>query len=313
MTSQPYDAVLLIGFGGPEKPEDVGPFMEEITEGRRIPPERLKQVARQYEKFDGVSPYNRLTFEQADTLQRLLKARGLDIPVSVGFAHHAPRVVDALVELPRQGKKRVFAIVMAPFRSPASYEKYVHKVDEALETIKSQGLPLPEVTYAPEWHNRPGFIQAISQRVQEAYALLFFDGETRPQTELIFTNHSLPLKMANESPYLQQFGETCKLVAAKLGLSNYQTAFTSRTGRPEDPWLEPDLTDYIDHRPAGSPPACVVAPIGFLVDHMEVLYDIDVLAAEKAKRKGLRMVRAKTVGSHPSFIAMLASLIEEAI
>ncbi len=308
-----FDAVVLIGFGGPEKPEDVVPFLEDVTAGRGVPPERLRLVAKQYEQIGGVSPYNRLTRDQAGALQKLLNSRGLEIPVHLGFAHSNPRIADTLVELSRQGKMNIFAVIMAPHRSPASYDKYVKKAEEALETMKALGLGLPQIIYAPEWHNRPGFINAIADRVKDGYAQLSAAEKERHRAELILTAHSIPRKMALESPYSKQFEETCQLVTHKVGMPYYQTAFTSRSGRPEDPWLEPDLTEFINLRTYEDLAACVVAPVGFLVDHVEVLYDIDVKAAEKAKWKGLHMVRAKTVGTHPSFIAMLSSLVEEAL
>jgi len=308
-----FDAVLLIGFGGPEKPGDVVPFLQDVTAGRNIPPERLKLVEQQYQQIGGVSPYNRLTGEQAKALQKLLKSRGMDLPVVMGFAHVAPRVADTLTALAKEGKTRIFAVVMAPHRSPASYDKYVKKVDEGLESIKAQGLPLPQVTYAPEWHNRPGFIQALAQNIKAGYAQLSAEEKARHRAELILTAHSIPKKMAMESPYARQLDETCQLVTHEVGMPYYQPAFTSRSGRPEDPWLEPDLTEFIHQRTYEDLAACVVAPVGFLVDHVEVLYDIDVKAADKAKWKGLHMVRAKTVGTHPLFIAMLSSLVEEAL
>ncbi len=307
-----FDAVVLIGFGGPEKPEDVVPFLEDVTAGRGVPPERLKLVAKQYEQIGGVSPYNRLTREQAEALQKLLSSRGLEVPVHVGFAHSSPRIADTLESLARTGKTNVFAIIMAPHRSPASFDKYVKKAEEALASIQSQGLPLPQVTYALEWHNRPGFINAIADRVKEGYAQLSAAEKARHRAELILTAHSISKKMAQESPYARQLDETCQLVTHKVGMPYYQAAFISRSGRPEEPWLEPDLTEFIDRRTYEDLSACVVAPVGFLVDHVEVLYDIDVKAAEKAKWKGLHMVRAKTVGTHPAFIAMLSSLVEEA-
>jgi ferrochelatase len=307
-----FDAILLIGFGGPEKPEDVIPFLQDVTEGRNIPPERLEKVAKQYQQIGGVSPYNRLTREQAQDLEKLLKSRGLDLPVLTGFAHYTPRIADTLTTLAQQGKSKIFAIVMAPHQSPASYDKYVKRVDEALESIKAQRLALPQITYAPEWHTRTGFIHAIEQRVNDAYAQLTPQEKERHRAELIFTTHSIPRQMAMRSPYSKQFEETAQLVTQRVGIPYYHTAFTSRSGRPEEPWLEPDLGDFIEKRTYESLAACVVAPIGFLVDHVEVLYDIDTLAQEKAKWKGLHMVRAKTVGTHPSFIAMLATLVEEA-
>ncbi|HVM32964.1 MAG TPA: ferrochelatase [bacterium] len=308
----PFDAVLLIGFGGPEKPADVMPFLRDVVEGRGVPEERLQKVAKQYEQIGGVSPYNRLTHEQAEALEQLLAARGLPLPVVTGFAHAKPRVADSLGFLVRQGKLNIFAIVMAPHRSPASFDKYVEKVEQARESLKAQGFPDFHVTYAPEWHTRPGFIQAMADHVKEAYAQLTPEEKARHRAELIFTTHSIPRAMAMKSPYSRQFEETAQLVAQKAGIPYYQTAFTSRSGRPEDPWLEPDLGDFIERRTYETLAACVVAPIGFLVDHVEVLYDIDTLAQEKAKWKALHMVRAKTAGLHPAFIAMLASLVEEA-
>ncbi len=307
MASFLYDAVLLIGFGGPEKPQDVIPFLKGVTAGKDIPLERLQLVAQQYEKIGGSSPYNRLTQGQGLALENLLKARGLDIPVVVGFAHSNPLIGDTLQDLAQAGKTRIFAIVMAPHRCPASFDKYVQKVDEALKK-----LPALQITYAPAWHNRPGFIQAIADRVNEAYTQLSEEEKSRHRAELIFTTHSIPKAMANSSPYSGQFEETAMLVTQKVGVPYYQTAYTSRSGRPTDAWLEPDLGDFIERRTYETLSACVVAPIGFLVDHVEVLYDIDTLAQEKAKWKSLHMVRAKTVGTHPSFVAMLASLVEEA-
>lgn len=308
-----YDAVLLIGFGGPEKPEDVLPFLEDVTKGKDIPPERLKLVVKQYEKIGGASPYNRLTGEQAQALEKLLYSRGLGLPVVMGFAHSHPLIQETLADLSKQGKTKIFAIVMAPHRSPASYDKYLAKVDEALESLKVQGQTLPQITYASVWHTRPGFINAIAQNITAAFTQLTAEEKSRHRAELIFTTHSIPKVMAHKSPYSQQFEETCQQVMPKVEVPYYQTAYTSRSGRPDESWLEPDLGDFIERRTYETLSACVIAPIGFLVDHVEVLYDIDILAQEKAKWKSLHMVRAKTVGTHPSFIAMLAGLVEESM
>jgi ferrochelatase len=303
------DAVLLIGYGGPEKPDEVVPFIEDVARGKHIPRERLKQVAKQYEQLGGFSPYNRLTLEQADALEKLLKARGLDLPVQAGFAHSHPSIADALATLSEPDKKNIFVIVMAPHRSPVSYDKYVKLVDEALASLKTRSLPVPEITYAPEWHNRPGFIQAIVQHTKEA-----IDGITPAKnhgTEMIFTAHSIPQVMAHRCPYLAQFEETARLAVNKLGVLQYQKAFTSRSGLSGESWLEPDLGDLLVQMGENGVKTCVVVPIGFLVDHMEVLYDIGILARERALKAGVQMVSAKTVGAHPSFIAMLSSLVEE--
>jgi ferrochelatase len=254
-----------------------------------------------------------LTEEQADALEELLKARGIDLPVKVGYAHSNPLIAETLGGLSREGKTKVFTIIMAPHRSPASYDKYLEKVNAALLALKAEGKPLPELTYAPGWHKRPGYINALAHHIKEGYDQLTTEEKSRHRAELILTAHSIPKKMAHESEYSKQFEETCQLVTERVEMPYYQTAFTSRSGRPEEPWLEPDLTEFIDRRTYETLAACVVAPIGFLVDHVEVLYDIDILAQDKAKWKGLHMVRAKTVGKHPAFIAMLASLVEEAM
>lgn len=309
---KPFDAVILVGFGGPEKPEDVAPFLRDVTNGIPIPPERLERVAKQYELIGGTSPYNRLIKDQADALEKILAARGLPLPVKTGLVHSSPRIAETLEELAALGKKDLFVIVMAPHRSPASHDKYLKKVDESLETLKVKGLPVPSVTYAPEWHEQTGFIQAIALNVKKAFSRLTPGERARHRAELIFTTHSIPVPMSNRSPYLAQFEETARRVAERVGVPYYQRAYTSRSGRPEDPWLEPDLGDFLELRGKNGLAACVVAPIGFLVDHVEVLYDIDILAQERAKRAGIHMVRSNTPGTHPSFIAMLASLVESA-
>lgn len=307
------DAVLLIGFGGPEKPEEVIPFLQDVVRHAPVPRERLEKVAGQYAQIGSISPFNRLIRAQASALEKLLASRGVSLPVHIGLAHSEPRIAAKLAEFSEKGLTDIFAIIMAPHRSPASFIKYLLLVDEALEGLKSQGKPVPTVTYAPEWHDRTGFIHAIEQNVKAAYAQLTAKEKERNRAELIFTTHSIPRPMSNTSSYMAQFEETAARVTERVGMPYYQTAFTSRSGKPDDPWLEPDLGDFIELRAKESLNACVVAPIGFLVDHVEVLYDIDTLAQEKAKRVGVHMVRAKTVGTHPSFIGMLASLVEEAL
>ncbi len=312
LTQIKFDSVLLIGFGGPEKPEDVLPFLEDVTRGRNIPHERLEKVVEQYKQIGGFSPYSQLTQFQAACLQKLLKARGMDIPVTVGFAHSSPTISKTLESLSREGKKNIFAIIMAPFRSQVSFTKYILKVDEAKDALKAAGQSVPEVVYAPEWHNRPGFIRAIEQEIKIAISKLLPREKKAAKAELIFSTHSIPSAVANQSSYVAQFEETARLVKEKLGWPYFHLAYTSRSGRPEDRWLEPDLGDFLERRSKEGLEACVVAPIGFLVNHAEVLYDIDILAYSRAKKVGINMVRAETVGTRPSFIGMLVSLVEEA-
>ena len=204
---------------------------------------------------------------------------------------------------------------MAPHRSPASYDKYIKKMEEGQETLKAQGLPALEITL------RPGVaypIRVLSTPLpiisRMAFAQLTPEDKERHRAELIFTTHSIPRAMAHKSPYSHQFEETCQQVMPQGGDSLLPTAYTSRSGRPEEAWLEPDLGDFIERRTYETLSACVVAPIGFLVDHVEVLYDIDVLAQDKAKWKGLHMVRAKSRAAPiPLLVAMLAGLVEESL
>ena len=311
--SKSYDAVLLIGFGGPERPEDVQPFLEDVVKDAPVPRERLEKAAGQYKAIGGVSPYNRLIRGQAAALEKLLQSRGILLPVHVGLAHSNPRIADTLAALSNKGLANLFVIIMAPHRSPSSFTKYLMLADEAFTALKEKGMLVPQVTYAPEWHNRTGFIRAIEQNVKAAYAQLSLPETEWQRTGLVFTTHSIPQPMANTSSYVTQFEETAGLVAERLGNPLYHLAYTSRSGRPEDPWLVPDLGDFLEQLASEGLSACVVAPIGFLVDHVEVLYDIDILAQARAAKAGIRMVRAGTVGCHPSFIAMLSSLVEEAV
>jgi ferrochelatase len=303
-------AVFLVGFGGPEKPEEVLPFLKDVTAGRNIPEARLALVAKQYEAIGGVSPYTRLTLGQATALQKLLEARGLSLPVRVGYLHSAPRVEETLGVLLREGFTDITVIVMAPHRSPASYDKYVARVEDALIALEAQGLPHPTLRYPPTWHLRLGFIQALADRVLEAAAKLSPD--EKRHVELVFTAHSIPESMAAASPYVQQLNDTSRAVMERVHVPYYYLAFQSRSGRPEDPWLGPDIGEFLEDRGHAGLQVAVVAPIGFLVDHVEVLYDLDHLAQKHAEKAEIRMVRAGTVGDHPSFIATLASLVEEA-
>jgi ferrochelatase len=302
--------VLLIGFGGPEKRDDVLPFLRDVTAGRNIPEARLALVAKQYDAIGGVSPYTCLTAGQADALTRLLVARGLPVPVKAGYLHSAPRLGDVLEAFLREGRSDLSVIILAPHRSPASYDNYLLALDKATASCRVKNLPEPRIRLFPPWHNRPGFLQALADRVlQAAEKIGPIDWRN---VELIYTAHSIPAAMAQASPYVQQLHETAKGVSVRIKAPYYHLAFQSRSGRPEDPWLEPDIGDFLEERSRAGLKNAVVAPISFLVDHVEVLYDLDVLARKRAETAEIRMVRAGTVGDHPSFIALLASLVEEA-
>ena len=212
-----------------------------------------------------------------------------------------PYVVDALVALDRAGARRVLAFILAAYRCEASWERYQATVRAAREAM---GPRAPEVEYPEPWHALPKFISAVAARTVEALARL--EPAARDRAYLIFTAHSIPVSMAADSPYVEQLTESCRLVADRIGKESWTLAFQSRSGNPRDPWLEPDIGAALQKLPEGS--AAVVVPIGFLCDHVEVLYDLDVAAAQTARESGVRMERAATVSDHPDFIEMMAEV-----
>src|SRR5208337_1940540 len=238
---------------------------------------------------------------QASALETSLAHEGLSLPVFVGMRTWKPYLADTMREMAARGMKRAFGFILAAFRSEASWERYQEGVRDAREQV---GAAAPEVDYPAPWHDHPLFIRAVAARVSEAIERLSKDEQSRAR--LIFTAHSIPVAMAAASPYVEQLTESSRLVASALGHESFTLAFQSRSGSPRDPWLEPDIGDAI--RKLGGKPAIVV-PIGFLCDHVEVLYDLDVDAARIAREAGVRMERAPTVGDHPLFIQMMAEVI----
>src|SRR5208282_1890654 len=265
------DAVLIVGFGGPTRSEEIRPFLDNVLRGRPVPRERYEEVVHHYELLGGRSPYNELTFRQADALRTELARGGSALPVEVGMRNWEPYVVDALVGLARAGVRRALGFIMAGYRSEASWERY----------------------------------QATVRAASEALGRLA--AGDRARAKLVFTAHSIPIAMAKESPYVEQLTESCGLVASKLGVGSWTLAFQSRSGSPRDPWLEPDIAGTLQKLGKGA--IAVVMPIGFLTDHVEVLYDLDIEAARIAAESGVRMERAPTVGNHPEFIAMISEIV----
>ena len=296
------EAVLVVGFGGPTRPAEIRPFLDNVLRGRPVAPERYEQVVRHYESMGGRSPYNELTLLQARALRNQLARDGITIPVEVGMRNWEPYVVDGLVALQRAGAHRVLGFIMAAFRSEASWERYQGVVRAAREAM---GPRAPEVEYPEPWHNHPKFIAAVAARASETLARIKPD--ERQRVQLIFTAHSIPVGMATGAPYLEQLTEACAAVAAQVGIEPWTLAFQSRSGSPRDRWLEPEVGSALQKLAAGA--IVVLVPIGFLCDHVEVLYDLDVEAARIARESGVRMERAGTVCDHPEFIAMMAEIV----
>ena len=300
-----FDSILLIAFGGPEKPEDIRPFLEIVTAGRRIPPERLEEVAHHYELIGGRSLLNELTFLQAAALGRLLARDGMSRPVYVGMRNWHPFLHETLGEMKDKGHRRALGIILSSFQTEASWERYVGDVAAAREKL---GPGAPEVRYAPPWFDHPRFIEAMVDRVSDALSQVA--PARREATPLIFTAHSVPTAMADGSPYVEQFKAASRSVAERLDHLRWTVAYQSRSGSPNDPWLEPDISDVLRGLAKEGVGEVVVAPIGFVCDHVEVLYDLDVEARRVAEALGLGFHRATAVNDHPAFVEMLADLVK---
>jgi ferrochelatase len=298
--TQRCDSVMLIGFGGPTAPNEVRPFLDRVLQGRPVLRERYEDVVHHYELLGGRSPYNDLTMRQAATLREALRRDGFNVPVVIGMRNTPPLFDDALRELARKHARHAFGFVLAAHRCEASWDRYQSDLDAARERV---GTSAPQIEFAPMWHNHPQFVNAAADRVRDAIARLA--PSDRESAELIFTAHSISIVMAARAPYVEQIRESAAMVAAAVGASNWRIAYQSRSGSPRDPWLEPDIKDVV--RGLGGR-AAVIVPIGFLCDHVEVLYDLDIEAVQVAREAGVTMVRAATVSDHPQFIQMMAAL-----
>lgn len=303
-----HDAVLLLAFGGPVRPQDVRPFLDHVLRGKPVPKERYEEVVRHYEEVGGVSPLNRLTLEQAAGLRDLLAREGPDLPVYVGMRHWEPFLAETLAVMAREGRRRAVGIVLAAHRSAASWDAYL---DAAAEGQKRLGDRAPRIDYAPSWSEHPLFVESLAARTLEALDRV--PSERRPVARLVFTAHSIPSGMSAESGYAEGLSRTAARVAERLGIGAWSLAYTSRSGNPKDPWLEPDIGEALAgiRRDGGSD--VVVSPIGFLTDHVEVLYDLDVAAHRTAGELGLGFFRAGTAGSHPAFLRLLLTLVRDVI
>lgn len=304
----PYEAVLLIAFGGPEKMEDVWPFLANVLHGRPLPPQRLEEVIQHYELFNGRSPLNDITFRQAGALQALLAQEGPRLPVYVGMRNWRPYLQETLAQMAGEGVRRAVGFILSAQQSEAGWERYQENVAAAREQV---GALAPTITYAPAWYNHPLFIEAVADLTRAAFAAV--PNERRTLVPLVFTAHSVPLAMPGTPRYVQQIEEGARLVAEKIKHRNWSIAYQSRSGDPRTPWLEPDIGVVLPKLAAEGAREAVVVPIGFVCDHIEVLYDLDTEAKQIAASHGLNMLRAGTVNDHPTFIRMLAEVVRNLI
>ena len=299
-----FDAVLLVAFGGPTASDEIRPFLERVAQGRRIPPERLLEVARHYERMPGGrSPLNELTFAQARALEAELAAGGPALPVFVGMRNWRPFLHDTLAAMADKGLTRAVGVILSAFRTEASWERYQQDVADARARVAAA----PAVAFAGAWLAHPQFVDAVADRARAAFAGV--PAAERARTPLVFTAHSVPVAMAGASPYVADFTTASRAVAERLGHARWSLAYQSRSGSPGEPWLGPDVGEELARLADAGERHAVVMPIGFLCDHVEVLYDLDVEARELAAARGLTMHRAAAVNAHPAFIAMLADLV----
>lgn len=303
-TMQVIEAVLLIAFGGPTAPDEIRPFLANVARGRRIPPERLEEVAHHYERLPGGrSPLNELTFAQSRALATTLAAAGHPLPVFVGMRNWHPYLTEALAEMGAHGVRRALGVILSALRTEASWERYMADVAQA-----RAGIPTaPEVVFAAPWSSHRGYIEAVVDRARRALEQV--PAPERATTPLIFTAHSIPVAMAEASPYVADFTAASRAVANRLGHARWSVAYQSRSGSPRDPWLEPDVNDVLRDLGGEGERHAVVVPLGFVCDHVEVLYDLDVEARASAGAVGLTLHRAAAVNDHPAFIAALADLV----
>lgn len=299
-----YDAVLLIAFGGPTAMAEVRPFLDNVLRGRPVPPERLEEVVHHYELIGGASPITALTERQAAGLRQALPQVGLDLPVYVGMRNWHPYLHETLAQMADAGVRRAVGFIMSAQQSEPGWDRYVNDVTEARERV---GARAPLVDHVDNWHDHPRFIEAVCARVEDAYAGL--PSAARAEACMVFTAHSIPVAAAERGPYVQQLERAVGLISARLRLPRVRLAYQSRSGNPRDPWLEPDILDVVREVAASGCQTMVVSPLGFVCDHVEVLYDLDIEARALANSLGVRFVRALAPNDHPAFIRMMAEVI----
>jgi protoporphyrin/coproporphyrin ferrochelatase len=306
-----YDAFLLVSFGGPEGTEDVIPFLHNVTAGRGVPQDRLEQVAEHYYRFGGISPINQQSRDLLAAIEKDFAARGVALPVYWGNRNWHPYLRDALAAMAADGVGRALAFVTSGYSSFSSCRQYLGDIDAARRHVGSRA---PQVDKLRQYFNHPGYVASFAAAAAAALESLPAGGDG---VELIFTAHSVPAVMADAAgpaggAYQAQLAETARLVAAELGWQRpWHLAYSSRSGPPSQPWLEPDISDLLAELAAGGSRAVVVVPIGFVSDHMEVRFDLDVEAAESADRLGLAYARAATPGTNPRFVSMITDLVVE--
>lgn len=301
-----YDALLVVSFGGPEGMDDVIPFLENVLRGRNVPRERMLSVAHHYEMFGGVSPINQQNRNLIAALRGELETHGPNLPIYWGNRNWHPLLPDTLRQMANDGVRNALAFVTSAYSSYSSCRQYRENIANAQAAV---GPEAPSVDKLRAFYNHPLFIEANVDHIREAWPKL--DGDE--QAQLVFTAHSIPESMAANCDYAAQLQEAGGLIAGALGIDRWQVVYQSRSGSPMQPWLGPDINDYLRELNSNKMSSVVVAPIGFVSDHMEIIYDLDFEAQNLAQELGMKMVRAATAGTHPAFVKMIGELMRERI
>jgi ferrochelatase len=306
--SEPFDAILILSFGGPEGMDEVMPFLENVLRGRNVPRERMLDVAHHYELFGGTSPINAQNRALIAALSKELEENGPRLPIYWGNRNWHPMLADTLRRMADDGIRNALCFVTSAYSSYSSCRQYQENIARAREEV---GMSAPRIEKLRVFYNHPGFIEANIAHVRAAFEQL--PASRRGAVHLAFTAHSIPKTMADNSDYEAQLQEASRLVAEAVGHERWRLVFQSRSGPPTQSWLEPDISDYLRELKATGARDVVISPIGFISDHMEVLYDLDTEARQLAAELGINMIRAATAGTHKAFIMMIRELILERI
>jgi ferrochelatase len=295
-----FDALLVVSFGGPEKHEDVLPFLENVLRGKNVPRERMLEVAEHYYHFDGRSPINDQNKQLIAALEGECRNQSIAVPVYWGNRNWHPLLADTLKQMQAEGVRRAAALTTSAFGSYSGCRQYREDIARAQQAAGVQDMVIEKL---PNFCDRPEFIEAMADRVRAAMA------ELQGAEQLIFTAHSIPVSMADVSPYVRQLRDASARVAAACGMSNWTLVYQSRSGPPTQPWLAPDICDYLREQHAACVRSVIICPIGFISDHMEVLYDLDTEARALCDQLGIKMVRAGTAGAHPRLVSMVCDML----
>lgn len=302
----PYDALLFVSFGGPDGRDDVIPFLENVLRGKPVPRARMLEVAEHYYHFGGKSPINEQNLALIEAIKAELVRQEISLPIYFGNRNWAPYLKDTMQQMKDDGMKKALAFFTSGFSSYSSCRQYRENIAKAQKEV---GEDAPAIDLLRKFYNHPGFIEAISDLTQAKLAELSPTGLAH--NKVLFVAHSIPESMADHSRYEEQLKESSRLIAEASELCDWEMVYQSRSGPPTQPWLEPDICDRIEALPGEGYKAVTVIPVGFVSDHMEILFDLDTEAVEKAQEVGLEMARVPTVGTHPKFVEMIVELIRE--